>query len=93
VLAAESAFDAFGSDPDAALPTPEMAWDFLNTSVFKFLRLRTPVTIGSRFGEGRVCWIGGWTRQRLAYLVLVGALTSGLQSHAARSCSVQSLWQ
>jgi hypothetical protein len=37
----------------------------------KFLRLRTPVTIGSQFGEWSVCWLGGWTRQRLAYLVMV----------------------
>ena len=37
----------------------------------KFLRLRTPVTIGSRFGEWRVTWVGGWTRGRLAYLVMV----------------------
>ena len=37
----------------------------------KFLRLKTPVTIGSRFGEWRVCWLGGWTAERLAYLVMV----------------------
>jgi hypothetical protein len=37
----------------------------------KFLRLRTPVTIGSRFGDWRVSWLGGWTRDRLAYLVMV----------------------
>jgi len=37
----------------------------------KFLRLRTPVTIGSRFGDWRVCWLGGWTRCRLSYLVMV----------------------
>jgi hypothetical protein len=37
----------------------------------KFLRLRTPVTIGSQFGDWRVRWLGGWTRQRLAYLVMV----------------------
>ena len=37
----------------------------------KFLRLRTPVTIGSRFGEWEVCWLGGWTRHRLSYLVMV----------------------
>jgi hypothetical protein len=24
--------------------------------------LKTPVTIGSLFGEWRVCWLGGWTR-------------------------------
>ena len=37
----------------------------------KFLRLRTPVTIGSRFGDWQVCWLGGWTRDRLSYLVMV----------------------
>jgi hypothetical protein len=37
----------------------------------KFLRLKTPVTIGSCFGEWRVCGLGGWTRFRLAYLVMV----------------------
>ena len=37
----------------------------------KFLRLRTPVTIGSRFGEWQVTWLGGWTRDRLSYLVMV----------------------
>ena len=37
----------------------------------KFLRLRIPVTIGSRFGEWQVCWIGGWTRDRFTYLVMV----------------------
>jgi len=31
----------------------------------KFIRLRTPVTIGSRFGDWQVCWLGGWTRDRL----------------------------
>jgi hypothetical protein len=37
----------------------------------KFLRLRTPVTIGSRFGDWEVTWLGGWTRHRLSYLVMV----------------------
>ncbi len=37
----------------------------------KYLRLRTPVTLGSRFGDWRVCWIGGWTRDRLSFLVMV----------------------
>jgi hypothetical protein len=26
----------------------------------KFLRLRTPVELGSRFGDWSVCWLGGW---------------------------------
>jgi hypothetical protein len=37
----------------------------------KFLRLRTPVTIGSRFGDWEVTWLGGWTRDRLSYVVMV----------------------
>ena len=37
----------------------------------KFLRLKTPVTVGSRFGEWRVCWLGGWTRHQLSYIVMV----------------------
>jgi hypothetical protein len=37
----------------------------------KFLRLRTLVTIGSRFGDWQVTSLGGWTRGRLSYLVMV----------------------
>src|SRR5271168_864498 len=37
----------------------------------KFLHLRSPVTIGSRFGDWEVTWLGGWTRDRLSYLVMV----------------------
>ena len=36
----------------------------------KFLRLRTPVTIGSRFDDWVVTWLGGWTRDRLSYIVM-----------------------
>src|ERR1035437_6258693 len=38
----------------------------------KFLRLRTPVELGSRFGEWQVCWLGGWARFRLNFLVMLG---------------------
>lgn len=41
----------------------------------KFLRLRTPVEIGSRFGDWQVTWLGGWTRDRLTYLVMVAKVT------------------
>jgi hypothetical protein len=41
----------------------------------KFLRLRTPVMIGSRFGDWRVSWLGGSTRHRLSYLVMVVRVT------------------
>jgi hypothetical protein len=37
----------------------------------KFLRLRTPVELGSWFGDWQVCWLGGWARFRLYYLVML----------------------
>ena len=37
----------------------------------KYLRLRTPVEFGTRFGDWQVCWIGGWARFRLYYLVML----------------------
>jgi hypothetical protein len=37
----------------------------------KFLRLRTPVELGSRFGEWSVCWLGGWQKHRMYYLVML----------------------
>jgi len=37
----------------------------------KFLRLRTPVEIGSFFGDWQVCWVGGWGRHRLTFWVMV----------------------
>jgi hypothetical protein len=37
----------------------------------KFLRLRAPVELGSRFDDWQVCWLGGWSRYRLFYLVML----------------------
>ena len=37
----------------------------------KYLKLRTPVSLGSRFDDWQVCWLGGWGRYRLFYLVMV----------------------
>ncbi len=37
----------------------------------KFLRLRTPVEHGTRFGDWSVCWLGGWSKHRLYYLVML----------------------
>ena len=37
----------------------------------KFMRLPTPVTLGSRFGEWQVSWLGGWSKHRMYYLVMV----------------------
>jgi hypothetical protein len=37
----------------------------------KYLRLRTPVELGSRFDDWQVCWLGGWSKHRLYYLVML----------------------
>ena len=37
----------------------------------KFMRLRTPVGLGSRFDDWRVCWLGGWAKYRMYYLVML----------------------
>jgi len=37
----------------------------------KFLRLRAPVALGDRIQGWRVCWLGGWDRGRLFFVVMV----------------------
>ena len=37
----------------------------------KFLRLRTPVELGSLFDDWQVCWLGGWSKHRLYHLVML----------------------
>ena len=37
----------------------------------KYLSLRGPVTLRSRFGDWRVCWLGGWAKHRMCYLVML----------------------
>ncbi len=37
----------------------------------KFLRLRTPVALGARFDDWRVCWLGGWAKHRMFFLVML----------------------
>jgi len=37
----------------------------------KFLRLRTPVELGSLFDAWTVCWLGGWSKHRMYYLVML----------------------
>ena len=37
----------------------------------KFLRLRRPAALGDRIDGWRVCWLGGWDRCRVFYVVMV----------------------
>jgi len=50
----------------------------------KFLRLKTPVTVGSYFGEWRVTWAGGWTRHKLSFLVMVARIRTDRTGQADR---------
>ncbi len=37
----------------------------------KFLRLHRPVALGDRLDGWRVCWLGGWDRGHLFFVVMV----------------------
>jgi hypothetical protein len=37
----------------------------------KFLRLRKPVSLGDRINNWRVCWLGGWDKCRVFFVVMV----------------------
>jgi hypothetical protein len=37
----------------------------------KFLRLRQPVPLGHRIEGWRVCWLGGWDRHHMFFIVMV----------------------
>jgi hypothetical protein len=54
------------------------------------LRLRTPVTIGSLFGEWRVSWLGSWTKHRLAYLVMLVRVAEATQDKIFRDGDLDS---
>jgi len=51
----------------------------------KFLRLLQPVTIGDRIDGWRVCWLGGWDRGRLFYIVTYwAAMAAAIATQAVR---------
>ncbi len=37
----------------------------------KFLRLRAPVSLGDRIDDWRICWLGGWDKCRVFFVVMV----------------------
>ena len=50
----------------------------------KYLRLRTPVTLGSRFGDWQVCWLGGWEKHQMYYLVMLVRVTGSAEKPRER---------
>jgi hypothetical protein len=37
----------------------------------KYLHLRQPVPLGHHIGGWRVCWLGGWDKQRVFFVVML----------------------
>ena len=37
----------------------------------KFLRLFRPIALGERIDGWRVCWVGGWDKCRVLFVVMV----------------------
>jgi hypothetical protein len=67
--------ESFPAPPHPCLPI-ELAISFAKSEEWwtmetKYLRLRIPVELGSRFDNWQVCWLGGWSKHRLYYLVML----------------------
>lgn len=43
----------------------------------KFLRLFHPIAVGEHVGGWRVCWVGGWDRSHILFIVMVEASQNG----------------
>jgi hypothetical protein len=41
----------------------------------RYLRLGAPVTLGDRINGWRVCWLGGWDRGKVVFVVMVERVT------------------
>ena len=51
----------------------------------KFVRLRQPVPLGQKMEDGwRVCWLGGWDKSRLFFIVMVVRQPAQLAAAAQR---------
>ena len=58
--------------PPSTLPRePEPAHRLIET---KFLHLRKPVALGECIEGWRVCWLGGWDRGKVFFIVMVSRL-------------------
>jgi hypothetical protein len=49
----------------------------------KYLRLSSPVSVGDYLEGWRVCWLGGWDKSRVLYVVMVEKLKPEADSSAA----------
>jgi len=56
----------------------------------KFLHLRQPVSLGEYLNGWRVCWLGGWDRGRVFFVVMVERKFLSLSCDEGTSISVKS---
>ena len=49
----------------------------------KFLRLSNAVSVGDYLEGWRVCWLGGWDKSRVLYVVMVEKINPDIDSAAA----------
>jgi hypothetical protein len=51
----------------------------------KFLRLTKPVALGDHLDGWRVCWVGGWDKCRVLFVVMVEKARAAPSKAAIRS--------
>jgi hypothetical protein len=49
----------------------------------KYLRLSSAVSLGDYVEGWRVCWLGGWDKSRVLYVVMVEKIKPDIHSAAA----------
>jgi hypothetical protein len=54
----------------------------------KFLRLEQPVRVGDPIDGWRVCWLGGWDKGRMFFIVMVEKQTETRRRDAERKHSL-----
>jgi len=57
----------------------------------KFLRLSNAVSVGDYVEGWRVCWLGGWDKSRVLYVVMVEKINPAVDSAIRQSVSKRSL--
>ena len=53
----------------------------------KYLRLSNPVSVGDYVAGWRVCWVGGWDKFRVLYVVMVEKIVTDADSVVASTRS------
>ncbi len=63
---------------------PYMSWTMYVET--KFLRLGRAAAWGDDLDGWRVCWLGGWDKYRMLFVVMVERVTDGRDAKPRRPC-------